>query len=104
MINYYIIFYFLLYLFLSTRSNPIDSLYNNLSLEKELLSSAQYIQDQQDAEKQDNVIKELGYAYERNEMKGSNPCLRGTFALFRLPQKEALRALCWHYNLRKNVV
>ena len=44
------------------------------------------------------------YAYESNEMKGSNPCLRGTFTLFRLPQEEALRALCRHYNQRKNVV
>ena len=47
---------------------------------------------------------ELEYAYESNEMKGSNPCLRGTFTLFRLPQEEALRALCRHYNRRKNVV
>ena len=32
------------------------------------------------------------YAYESNEMKESNPCLRCTFTLFRLPQEEALRA------------
>ncbi len=37
--------------------NVVTKLVKNLSLEDELLSSAQYIQDQQDAEKQENVIK-----------------------------------------------
>ena len=37
--------------------NVITKLVKNLSIEDELLSSAQYIQDQQDAEKQENVIK-----------------------------------------------
>ena len=37
--------------------NVITKLVKNMSLEDELLSSAQYIQDQQDAEKQENVIK-----------------------------------------------
>ncbi|MBR2240778.1 MAG: hypothetical protein IJ890_05315 [Clostridia bacterium] len=37
--------------------NVITKLVKNLSIEDELLSSAQYIQDQQDAEKAENVIK-----------------------------------------------
>lgn len=37
--------------------NVIGKLVKNLSIEDELLSSAQYIQDQQDAEKQQNIIK-----------------------------------------------
>ena len=37
--------------------NVVTKLVKNLSLEDELLSSAQYIQDQQDAEKAENVIK-----------------------------------------------
>lgn len=37
--------------------NVVTKLVKNLSIEDELLSSAQYIQDQQDAEKQENVIK-----------------------------------------------
>ena len=37
--------------------NVVTKLVNNLSLEDELLSSAQYIQDQKDAEKAENVIK-----------------------------------------------
>ncbi|MBR1653858.1 MAG: hypothetical protein IJ690_02760 [Clostridia bacterium] len=37
--------------------NVTTKLVRNLSIEDELLSSAQYIQDQQDAEKAENVIK-----------------------------------------------
>ena len=37
--------------------NVVNKLVHNLSLEDELLSSAQYIQDQKDAEKAENVIK-----------------------------------------------
>ena len=37
--------------------NVVTKLVKNSSFEDELLSSAQYIQDQQDAEKQENVIK-----------------------------------------------
>lgn len=37
--------------------NVVTKLVKNSSIEDELLSSAQYIQDQQDAEKQENVIK-----------------------------------------------
>jgi capsular polysaccharide biosynthesis protein len=37
--------------------NVVAKLVNNLSIEDELLSSAQYIQDQKDAEKAENVIK-----------------------------------------------
>lgn len=37
--------------------NVVTKLVKNLSIEDELLSSAQYVQDQQDAEKQENVIK-----------------------------------------------
>ena len=37
--------------------NVTIKLVKNLSIEDELLSSAQYIQDQQDAEKAENVIK-----------------------------------------------
>ena len=35
----------------------VSKLVKNLSIEDELLSSAQYIQEQQDAEKAENVIK-----------------------------------------------
>lgn len=37
--------------------NVVTKLVKNSSFDEELLSSAQYIQDQQDAEKQENVIK-----------------------------------------------
>ena len=37
--------------------NVVTKLVKNSSFDDELLSSAQYIQDQQDAEKQENVIK-----------------------------------------------
>lgn len=37
--------------------NVVTKLVKNSSIEDELLSSAQYVQDQQDAEKQENVIK-----------------------------------------------
>lgn len=37
--------------------NVVTKLVKNSSFEDELLSSAQYVQDQQDAEKQENVIK-----------------------------------------------
>ena len=37
--------------------NVVTKLVKNLSIEDELLSSAQYVQDQQDAQKQENVIK-----------------------------------------------
>jgi hypothetical protein len=37
--------------------NVVTKLVKNSSFEDEVLSSAQYIQDQQDAEKQENVIK-----------------------------------------------
>lgn len=37
--------------------NVISKLVKNLSIEDELLSSAQYIQEQQDAEKQEDVLK-----------------------------------------------
>ena len=37
--------------------NVVTKLVKNSSIEDELLSSAQYIQDQQDAEKAENVIK-----------------------------------------------
>lgn len=37
--------------------NVVTKLVKNLSIEDELLSSAQYVQDQQDAEKAENVIK-----------------------------------------------
>ena len=41
----------MLILIIACLFNVVYKLVNNLSLEKELLSSAQYIQDQQDAEK-----------------------------------------------------
>ena len=47
----------MLILIIACLFNVVTKLVNNLSLEDELLSSAQYIQDQQDAEKQENVIK-----------------------------------------------
>ncbi len=37
--------------------NVVTKLVKNLSIEDELLSSAQYIQEQQEAEKQENVLK-----------------------------------------------
>ena len=37
--------------------NVVTKLVKNLSIEDELLSSAQFIQNQQDAEKAENVIK-----------------------------------------------
>lgn len=37
--------------------NVISKLVKNLSIEDELLSSAQYIQEQQDAEKEKDVLK-----------------------------------------------
>lgn len=47
----------MLILIIACLFNVVTKLVNNLSLEDELLSSAQYIQDQQDAEKAENVIK-----------------------------------------------
>lgn len=37
--------------------NVVSKLVKNLSIEDELLSSAQYIQEQQDAEKEKDVLK-----------------------------------------------
>lgn len=37
--------------------NIVSKLVKNLSIEDELLSSAQYVQEQQDAQKAENVIK-----------------------------------------------
>ncbi len=47
----------MLILIIACLFNVVSKLVNNLSLDDELLSSAQYIQDQQDAEKSENVIK-----------------------------------------------
>jgi len=47
----------MLILIIACLFNVVTKLVNNLSLEDELLSSAQYIQDQKDAEKAENVIK-----------------------------------------------
>lgn len=47
----------MLILIIACLFNVVTKLVNNLSLEDELLSSAQYIQDQQDAEKAEKVIK-----------------------------------------------
>ena len=47
----------MLILIIACLFNVVSKLVNNLSLEDELLSSAQYIQDQKDAEKAENVIK-----------------------------------------------
>jgi len=47
----------MLILIIACLFNVVTKLVNNLSLEDELLSSAQYIQDQQDAQKAENVIK-----------------------------------------------
>lgn len=49
----------MLILIIACLFNVITKLINNLSLEDELLSSAQYIQDQQDAQKLDegNTLK-----------------------------------------------
>ncbi len=47
----------MLILIIACLFNVVSKLVNNLSLDDELLSSAQYIQDQQDAKKSENVIK-----------------------------------------------
>ena len=47
----------MLILIIACLFNVVTKLVNNLSIEDELLSSAQYIQDQQDAQKAENVIK-----------------------------------------------
>ena len=47
----------MLILIIACLFNVVTKLVNNLSLEDELLSSAQYIQEQQEAEKQENVLK-----------------------------------------------
>ena len=47
----------MLILIIACLFNVVTKLVNNLSLEDELLSSAQYIQEQQDAEKEKDVLK-----------------------------------------------
>ncbi|MCR5146613.1 MAG: hypothetical protein K6B70_04635 [Clostridia bacterium] len=47
----------MLILIIACLFNVVTKLVKNSSFDDELLSSAQYIQDQQDAEKQENVIK-----------------------------------------------
>lgn len=47
----------MLILIIACLFNVVTKLVNNLSLEDELLSSAQYIQDQKEAQKAENVIK-----------------------------------------------
>lgn len=49
--------------------NVVYKLVNNLSLEKELLSSAQYIQDRQDAEKAKKEEEEKEKSQENNNAK-----------------------------------
>ena len=47
----------MLILIIACLFNVVIKLVKNSSIEDELLSSAQYIQDQQDAEKADDVLK-----------------------------------------------